>query len=66
MLVLCALKIGFRAFFSCAEVIKMTDQDYMALALDLARKGAGWTSPNPMVGAVLVKQNQQRFEKTWF
>ena len=28
----------------------MTDQDYMALALDLAQKGAGWTSPNPMVG----------------
>ena len=30
----------------------------MALALDLARKGAGWTSPNPMVGAVIVKDGQ--------
>ena len=36
----------------------MTDQEFMALALDLARKGAGWTSPNPMVGAVIVKDGQ--------
>lgn len=36
----------------------MTAQDYMALALDLARKGAGWTSPNPMVGAVIVKEGR--------
>ncbi|MCH2602212.1 MAG: riboflavin biosynthesis protein RibD, partial [Pedosphaera sp.] len=27
----------------------------MQTALDLARKGYGRTSPNPMVGAVLVK-----------
>ena len=27
----------------------------MAMALELAERGAGWTSPNPMVGAVLVK-----------
>ena len=33
----------------------MNDQDYMRLALELARKGQGWTSPNPMVGAVIVK-----------
>ena len=36
----------------------MTDQEYMALALDLAKNGAGWTSPNPMVGAVIVKDGQ--------
>lgn len=36
----------------------MTDQEYMALALQLAEKGAGWTSPNPMVGAVLVKDGE--------
>lgn len=36
----------------------MTDQEFMALALNLARKGAGWTSPNPMVGAVIVKDGQ--------
>ena len=33
----------------------MTDADYMRMALALAAKGAGWVSPNPMVGAVLVK-----------
>ena len=27
----------------------------MTMALELAERGAGWTSPNPMVGAVLVK-----------
>lgn len=36
----------------------MTDQEYMALALQLAEKGAGWTSPNPMVGAVIVKNGE--------
>lgn len=33
----------------------MNDQDYMSEALDLAAKGRGFTSPNPMVGAVVVK-----------
>ncbi len=36
----------------------MTDQEYMALALQLAEKGAGWTSPNPMVGAVIIKDGE--------
>lgn len=31
------------------------DQRYMRRALDLARNGLGWTNPNPMVGAVIVK-----------
>ncbi len=31
------------------------DEKYMWMALDLARQGQGRTSPNPMVGAVLVK-----------
>ena len=31
------------------------DASYMKLALRLAAKGAGWVSPNPMVGAVVVK-----------
>ncbi len=30
------------------------DERFMALALKLARKGSGWVSPNPMVGAVVV------------
>ncbi len=32
-----------------------TDEKYMRRALSLARKGLGRTSPNPMVGAVLVR-----------
>ena len=36
----------------------MNDVHYMKLALKLAAKGHGYTSPNPMVGAVLVKQNR--------
>jgi diaminohydroxyphosphoribosylaminopyrimidine deaminase/5-amino-6-(5-phosphoribosylamino)uracil reductase len=34
------------------------DEKYLRLALDLARKGQGKTSPNPMVGAVIVKNNR--------
>ena len=33
----------------------MNDADYMRLALALAERGRGWTAPNPMVGAVIVK-----------
>jgi len=36
----------------------MNDQKYMHLALTLAQKGLGWTNPNPMVGAVLVKDGR--------
>ncbi len=32
-----------------------TDLDYLRLALRLARRGYGATSPNPMVGAVIVR-----------
>lgn len=33
----------------------MNDEHYMQLALELAAQGRGCTSPNPMVGAVVVK-----------
>src|SRR5579872_3297959 len=33
----------------------MADPQFMRLAIGLARRGFGMTSPNPMVGAVLVK-----------
>ena len=36
----------------------VTDQDYMMRAITLAKKGEGWTNPNPMVGAVIVKDNR--------
>ena len=31
------------------------DELYMSRAIELAQRGAGWTSPNPLVGAVIVK-----------
>lgn len=34
------------------------DVKYMKIALELAKKGAGYTSPNPLVGAVVVKEDQ--------
>ena len=36
----------------------MTDRDYMTRAIELAKKGTGWTSPNPLVGAVIVKDER--------
>lgn len=36
----------------------MEDRNYMALALSLAERGMGWASPNPMVGAVIVKDGR--------
>ena len=36
----------------------MNDQEYMGMALELAKNGWGWTSPNPMVGAVIVKDGR--------
>jgi diaminohydroxyphosphoribosylaminopyrimidine deaminase/5-amino-6-(5-phosphoribosylamino)uracil reductase len=32
-------------------------EEFMRRALKLAERGAGWTSPNPLVGAVVVKKN---------
>ena len=34
------------------------DSIYMRRAIGLAKRGAGWVNPNPMVGAVLVKDGQ--------
>jgi diaminohydroxyphosphoribosylaminopyrimidine deaminase/5-amino-6-(5-phosphoribosylamino)uracil reductase len=36
----------------------MDDKYYMKMALDLARKGEGYTSPNPMVGAIVVRKGK--------
>lgn len=36
----------------------MTDIEYMKLALELAKKGCGFVNPNPMVGAVIVKNGE--------
>ena len=39
-------------------MLKDIDEKYMKLAIDLAKNGIGRTSPNPIVGAVIVKDNQ--------
>ena len=36
----------------------MTEYEWMRRAIELAKQGEGWTSPNPLVGAVIVKQGQ--------
>lgn len=36
----------------------MQDKDFMRLAIELAEKGRGWVNPNPMVGAVVVKNGK--------
>lgn len=35
----------------------MDDTKYMKMALELAKKGSGFVNPNPMVGAVIVKDD---------
>lgn len=36
----------------------MTDTEYMKRALELANRGMGYVAPNPMVGAVIVKNGK--------
>lgn len=38
--------------------MEQTDRYYMQMVLELARRGCGRTSPNPMVGAVVVKDGE--------
>lgn len=41
------------------------DNKYMALALELAQRGAGMVSPNPMVGAVIVHPDKGIIGSGW-
>ena len=41
-----------------AEKTKITDEYYMRRALRLAKRGKGYVSPNPLVGAVIVRGNR--------
>lgn len=46
----------------------MNDEFYMKRAITLARRGEAWVSPNPMVGAVIVKKGRvigQGFHQTF-
>lgn len=36
----------------------MTDEEYMQMAVGLAERGRGFVNPNPMVGAVIVKDGR--------
>lgn len=36
----------------------MNDENYMKMAIALAKKGMGKVSPNPLVGAIIVKDNE--------
>ena len=36
----------------------MTEEQYMLRAIELAKKGEGFTNPNPLVGAVIVKDGK--------
>ena len=36
----------------------MTDREFMERAIELAGRGRGWTNPNPLVGAVIVKDGR--------
>ena len=42
-------------FYDIIESMKNTDEFYMSMAIELAKKGLGHTSPNPLVGCVIVK-----------
>lgn len=37
---------------------EIQDRKFMERAIELAKQGEGWTSPNPMVGAVIVKDGK--------
>ena len=39
-------------------IYPMTNEDFMHRAIELAKKGEGKTNPNPLVGAVLVKNGR--------
>ena len=37
---------------------EVQDREYMLRAIELAKAGEGWAHPNPMVGAVIVKDGR--------
>jgi len=36
----------------------LTDESYIKLAIEIAKKGVGYVSPNPMVGCVIIKNER--------
>jgi diaminohydroxyphosphoribosylaminopyrimidine deaminase/5-amino-6-(5-phosphoribosylamino)uracil reductase len=49
---------GLAAGVRCQAQAGDMDAHYMRRCVELARKAAGHTSPNPMVGCVLVRDGQ--------
>lgn len=45
-------------FFAKKEVEEMEKQDFMRRAMALAKNGIGAVDPNPLVGAVIVKDGE--------
>jgi diaminohydroxyphosphoribosylaminopyrimidine deaminase / 5-amino-6-(5-phosphoribosylamino)uracil reductase len=52
------LRLDAVADISAEVFMARSDEDFMAVALDEARKGVDLTSPNPAVGALLVLKNR--------
>ena len=50
--------IGDRGVFLCPGKEELMEEQFMRRAIELAKQGLGWTSPNPMVGAVIVKDGR--------
>ena len=42
----------------CPKGGDLKEEKYMSLALQLAKQGSGWVNPNPLVGAVIVKNGR--------
>ena len=47
-----------RAIFIFGGVFMTEHSFYMERAIQLAKRGIGFTNPNPLVGAVIVKDNR--------
>ena len=45
-------------YFFAAKEASAVHEEYMRRALELAQRGMGFTSPNPMVGAVIVRDGK--------
>lgn len=51
-------EMGTRSANATGSLLTEADERFMARAVELARRGAGWTSPNPLVGAVVVRDGR--------
>ena len=48
-----------------ADRLRLQDEKYMRRALELAQRGRGWVSPNPVVGAVIVRDDGTVIGEGW-